>query len=84
MIERTWAAGNVVTALAWVVVVLLMWAGWVVALFVSHQIGELLALTAGALAPFAAAIQARCYALKVAALIRAMSPEPRDTLRTLR
>lgn len=69
MIETTVSVARLSAIVAWCVVSSLMTAAWVVGLFGPWNVSALLALTAGALAPFAALIHVRCYFAKMSALI---------------
>lgn len=72
MIDEYVNRGNVNAGVAWAVVVALMVTGWVVILTTPHwQVGGMFAAMACASSALAAVLHIRCYAVRLAGLVRA-------------
>lgn len=90
MIERLIDLGKIATIAAWTAVLLLLGAAWVSVLVLDRwRYGGLFGLTACAISAMAAALQVRCYILRLAKMIRAMTavgavPEQRSHVTPLR
>lgn len=80
MIEEYVSKGKMVTLAVWGVVVLLMVFGWVMILAAPDhwRIGGMFAATACATSALAATLHIRCYAVRLACLMRVTAKLPID------
>ena len=80
VVEEFVSKSKVAAGVAWVMTVLLLLAGWVMVLAVPEHwmVGGMFAATACATSAVAATLHIRCYAVRLACLVRLTSNLPID------